>query len=337
MMRIDGRLPVLLLLIALLILLTPRLALALESVTQKNGHFISLVKFMFADEPKFSITAWDDVCVTRCLPECYDRLRLRAYVFMATNRAGEAEVMARCLISLREDPIWLWQLGKILWSAGKADEVQQLWLGKAPAARAEAECVRLSGIALSGEDWLQAGVICDLATRVRPDSWLGWYWVGRAALQQPGEAERALLAFRKAYHLAVHPTISLQTYLGWSLYGNGQYSEAIALIKKTLVDDPVNQSALAVMGLSLKALGRLSEAEPYLRKLAEIAQVNSPSPGYAYYIYGRLLLDLGEYAAAEEQCKQALNSQLLSSNLLDPARTCLEAARNAQKDGSLKR
>lgn len=187
----------------------------------------------------------------------------------------------------------------------------------------------LSGLTPTDGSWMQTGAVCDLATRVRPDSWLG-----RARLQQPGEANRALQAFRRAYDLADHPDVSLQTYLGWSLYGNGQYSEAITLMTRTLADHPTNGSALAIMGLSLQASGRPLEAEPYLRRQAELAQANSPAPGYALYIYGRLLLDLGDYAAAEEQCKRALGSPLLPPNLLDPARACQEAARTAQRGGS---
>jgi tetratricopeptide (TPR) repeat protein len=305
-----------------------------EAALVNNYYSLCLNRPATGELQRPPVACGDLVNRCECTRTCYSQLRFAARVYLIRYESARAEPVLRCLLRLDpEDQISLWQLGMIILDTGNIEEVVSLWRGKPPADWAAALCKKAFGNAIVSGDWEPARTLCDLAASVKPDSARVWYLVGRVATELK-DRDKALAAFLKAYELDPAPDTSLQTYLGWALYAKGEYQEAIEIMRKVLSEQPTNGSALTVAGLSLQASGNKEDALAYLKKRVDTVEAGSTSAAFAYYNYGRLLLDLGDLPMAEEYCRRSLDNSYSSEDLVNLSKVCLDTVRQRQQGNS---
>ena len=128
------------------------------------------------------------------------------------------------------------------------------------------------------------------------------HWGAGYVYHLSGRFETAIEFFRKS--IEIHPTARGHTFLGWSLSMLGRLEEAIAECKKAVPLDPDYGNPYNDIGLYLIELGRPDEAIPWLEKAMTAKRYCCYQ--YAHVNMGRILLDKGRLAEAQQAFERAL-------------------------------
>jgi len=100
-----------------------------------------------------------------------------------------------------------------------------------------------------------------------------------------GQRERGLDQSRRAYEADPNFVIARLIY-GLTLNAAGQYSDAVSLAEKLLVDDPNNQQMLMVAGYAYGRSGRRADAERVIEKFHEISKTQYVIPSFVAVVFG---------------------------------------------------
>lgn len=117
-------------------------------------------------------------------------------------------------------------------------------------------------------------------------------------------------------------------------YGEGRHAEAVRLAQQAAGGGTASLDALEIMALAQRALGNAAEAEHLLRRAITVA----PNRHWPWDDLARLLLDTGRPAAAEQVCREAIdsdpanaNAQAMLGNLLSEREELVDGAAHLRK------
>ncbi|MDP6485157.1 MAG: tetratricopeptide repeat protein, partial [Nitrospinota bacterium] len=117
-----------------------------------------------------------------------------------------------------------------------------------------------------------------------------------------GEYDDTIAHFRRS--IAIHLTAEAHTFLGWSLSMLGRYEEAIVQCEKAIPLDPDFGNPYNDIGVYLIALGRVREAEPWLRK--DMRAKRYCCRQFPHFNLGRIYLAEGRLGEAGRLFERAL-------------------------------
>ena len=128
-----------------------------------------------------------------------------------------------------------------------------------------------------------------------------FFRAGHAAHQR-GDLDDAIALYRQS--LACVPTAEAHTFLGWSLAAKGDYEGAIRECHRAIAIDPDFGNPYNDIGSYLIALGRPTDAVPWLRKAISAARYEPRH--YPHVNLARVYVKLGQIDPAIAQLRVAL-------------------------------
>ncbi|MCC7305693.1 MAG: tetratricopeptide repeat protein [Alphaproteobacteria bacterium] len=272
-------------------------------------------------------------------------LHMLGFIAYNTGRNDEAEQLVRKAIAARGDvPMFYFTLGNILKTGKKLDEAIENYR-QALAMKPEfSDCHVNLGFSLQEQKKYKESRSCfEKAIKYKPDNPAAYFGLAgllrdkkeypealhyfrQAAaikpdgptfaniafiLQEHGQLEEALAAYKKANELAPGTSVVLNN-IGIVNNELGRYEEALTYFHQALALKPRDEEVLSNTALALKNLGKLDEAIPYYRKALEIAPDH---PG----IYSNLLLAM-IYASSVSPEELAETSRGFGIRIADPLR-----------------
>lgn len=169
------------------------------------------------------------------------------------------------------------------------------------------------------------------ALQLDPNS--GEALIGRAAILRRTDPVAAERDFKRGLALAPSYTTGYQWYSGWLAGFVGRPADAVPLLQRAIVIDPLDPSLRLTLGNMLLALGRIDEAEVIANKLS----AGHPQFPHGYGLQANLHRARGDFVGELRAMDQLIDADPLSLNsklrrcdslaragLLDRAQTCTQ-------------
>ena len=144
------------------------------------------------------------------------------------------------------------------------------------------------------------------ALQLDPNS--GEAHIGRAALLRQSDPVAAERDFKRGLALAPSYTTGYQWYSAWLAGFIGRPDDAVPLIQRAIVIDPLDPSLRISLGYQLLALGRIDEAKAIADKLV----ANHPQLPTGYRLQGLISRARGDLVGELRRFKQAVKADPLS-------------------------
>jgi tetratricopeptide (TPR) repeat protein len=228
-----------------------------------------------------------------------DGMLLEADRLENSGHIREALDCFRVILNQEEDPYLLFRYGLLAMELEEWEKARQAFLsGVSLAPEFPLGYTYLGTLYRKQGDPKTAIAYYERSTEIEEDATT--YTLLGAAQSDIGRIEAAQSSFCKAIDL--DPSCEEAYYNLGVTHRFEQPEKAISLFQKTLDIDPENALAHCELGWLYKRLGRLPEAENYLRKAIEL----NDSDGWSYIYLGNLLWTQKNKSAAEQMFIKAI-------------------------------
>lgn len=128
------------------------------------------------------------------------------------------------------------------------------------------------------------------------------FFEGAYRAQMEGDLDRADEYYRRS--IALFPTAEAYTFYGWCRSFRQEWDEAIDLCEHAIALDPEYGNPYNDIGAYLIQKGCLDDAIPWLEQALEAPRYACPF--FAYYNLGQVFEEYGDFQAAEDYYRRAL-------------------------------
>ena len=140
------------------------------------------------------------------------------------------------------------------------------------------------------------------AVEIKPDSYLGWYHIGRMYSNYKNNLDSAIICYEKAIEIDSTKADSW-SYLGWAYWGKEQYEKAAECFEKTLKIEPYDADVWKYTAFMYRKNKEYEKSLTYYNKAIEL----KPSGKY-YHSRAFSYIKLGKFAEAKADLEKAENS-----------------------------